>query len=101
MPGRSVSCLCGGQEDQLPAGVMTSHAIIRRASSTPGIPKLRTRRVAEPAPRTSTGTSSAERYATAGPASPSPDPWVRARQIAILLLVSEAPVTVTVEPAGA
>ena len=43
----------------MPAGVITSQAMIASASSTSGVPKLRTSRERLPAPRSSTGTSSA------------------------------------------
>jgi hypothetical protein len=52
--------LCGGYEDQLPPGVSTSHAISRSASKFSGVQKLFTCRLAAPAPRSSTLTSSAE-----------------------------------------
>ena len=41
----------------MPAGVSTSQAMSESASSTPGMPKLWTSRLAVPAPRSSTGTS--------------------------------------------
>ena len=58
-PGTSSSCLCGGYEDQLPAGVRTSTAIRRSAANASGAQKLLTWRLAWPAPRSSTGTSGA------------------------------------------
>ena len=53
------SCLWGGYDDQLPAGVSTSHAISASASKASGVQKLLTWRLAAPAPRISTGTLSA------------------------------------------
>ena len=50
----------------MPAGVITSQAMIESASSTPGMPKLRTSREQGPAPRSSTGTSEAVTCRTAG-----------------------------------
>ena len=57
-----MSCLCGGKDDQFPAGVNTSQAISRSASSTSGVPKLATRREQDPVPRSSTRTSLAATY---------------------------------------
>ena len=55
--------MCGGYEDQLPSGVISSHALSLSAwSHTPGTPKFVTWRVALPEPRTSTGTPSAGPY---------------------------------------
>ena len=51
---------CGGHDDQLPPGVMTSHTLILCAPvNEPGVAMLVTWRVARPEPRTSTGTSAA------------------------------------------
>ena len=58
-PGRSVSCLCGGYDDQFPAGVSTSQAISWSVSKAAGVQKLLTCREQAPAPRSSTGTSAA------------------------------------------
>jgi hypothetical protein len=54
--------LCGGYDDQLPAGVSTSTAISLSHSKTPAAAKLLTCRLHEPAPRLSTGTSAAAPY---------------------------------------
>ncbi len=62
--GSLASCLCGGYDDQLPSGVSSSQQTSLSAwSQTPGTPKFATCRVAGPAPRISTGTSSAAPYA--------------------------------------
>jgi hypothetical protein len=54
------SCLCGGYDDQLPSGVETSQQMSLSApSKAPGTRKFVTWRVADPAPRISTGTSCA------------------------------------------
>ncbi len=45
---------------------MTSQAMIESASSTPGVPKLRTSREAVPAPRSSTGTSATPTWRSGG-----------------------------------
>ncbi len=50
----------------MPPGVITSQAMIESASSTPGMPKLRTSRDATPAPRSSTGTSAAPTWRNGG-----------------------------------
>src|SRR6202051_1722643 len=55
----SSSCLCAGYDDQLPPGVITSHAMMESASNTSAVAKLCTSRLQLPAPRNSIGTSSA------------------------------------------
>src|ERR1700731_2823044 len=47
----SSSCLCAGYDDQLPPGVITSHAMMESASNTSAVAKLCTSRLQLPAPR--------------------------------------------------
>src|SRR3954453_12464877 len=56
------SCLWGGYEDQLDAGVITSQAMSLSVSNAAGVAKLFTWRLLEPAPRSSTGTPDAGPY---------------------------------------
>src|SRR5207302_3341257 len=62
-PGPTVSCLCGGQLDQLPAGVMHSTDTSLSAGKAAGAQKLWSCRLEAPAPRISTGTDSTGPYA--------------------------------------